>query len=426
MKILSCRHNWMQLLLSGVFCLCLGSCVGSPLAPKSEQVTVAPVGPRPEGQARQLKREQLTVEIMRYADRYAARMALEADRIKEKASSARLRYFATGWKLQSRTAVLNIAVGPNAVENLLDMLVLTSLTRYSVESYWAPTYLGGKVGADLLKASRQLEEEAWTGAARVLSPEQQDDLRGLIKEWIAKNPDQHYIWTVRFGGFSGQRAADLARVSETGGLLAEAQRAREAVDEVRAFSERVLYYMLRAPSLTRLEAQFGMIEVLQMPEVVRLLEDTDRMTRSAERYAVLADKLPDEREAAISQLAHELSQEREAAISQLMGELGREREAAIIQVMGDLSREREAALTQVMHDQLQTVKAFLISDEFTGTLKQIGSEGEKIADTTFLRGVSLILLWMVAYVIAKLLSEYLARRIHRRVGGGAGRQLKDE
>jgi len=412
----SCCHDWVRLLLWGLCCLCLASCAGAPLPPKSEMVTVNPVGPRPPGERRQIKREQLAAEIMRYADRYAARMALEADRIDEQATDMQLRYFATGWKLQARTAVLNIAVGPNAVENLLDMLVLSTLARYSVETYWAPTYLGGQTGAGLLEASRQLEEEAWSEAARVLTTEQQDALRGLITQWTEKNPDQHYIWAVRFSGFSGQRAADLARVSETGGLLAEAQRAREAVDEVRAFSERVLYYMLRAPGLTRLEAQFGILEVLRMPEVQRLLDDTERVTRSTERYADFVEKLPSERDAAINQLMDGMTGERETAINQFMGELSREREAAIYQLMGELSRERDAALTQVMNDQLRTVQAFLTSDEFIQTLEQIRRESSKIADITFLRGAILILLWMIAYVIAKLVIQYLSSRMGHRAG----------
>ena len=79
-------------------------------------------------------------------------MSLEADRIMDRAGTPELRWFATGWKLASRSAVLDIAVGPNAVENLLDMLVLVTLTRQEVEQYWAPKYLGPKLGQGLLEA----------------------------------------------------------------------------------------------------------------------------------------------------------------------------------------------------------------------------------------------------------------------------------
>lgn len=91
------------------------------------------------------EREMLRVEVMRLAHRYAATMAEEADRIRHAEGGARLGYFTIGWKLGTRSAALNIAMDENAVENLLDMLVLASLTRHSVESHWAPKFLGSRM-----------------------------------------------------------------------------------------------------------------------------------------------------------------------------------------------------------------------------------------------------------------------------------------
>ena len=158
--------------------LTLLGCAGEPLAPKSDTVSVAKLGV-PAGTP--LKREMLRAEVMRVADRYAATMAQEADRVRDAEGGERFGQFATGWKLGTRTAALNIAMGENPVENLLDMLVLTSLTRHSVESYWAPKFLGGARGDSLLAAARAFEDQAWKASARVLTPEQQESLRALIK-----------------------------------------------------------------------------------------------------------------------------------------------------------------------------------------------------------------------------------------------------
>ncbi len=356
--------------------------LGTAGAPKSDEVTVAKIGVDREAKP-PIKRQQLENEIMRFGDRYAARMSLEADRIKAKAGPE-LRWFATGWKLACQTAVVEIAVGPNAVENMLDMLVLVSLTREEVETYWVPEVLGPELGQGLLKAARQLEEELWEGSSRVLTREQQNDLRDLIHQWNEQHPDQHYFWSIRFGGFTDQRAVELQKVEQTGGLLGEVARTREAAAEMQAFGERVMYYMQRAPNLTRLQAEFGAIEVLTIPEVTQVLNDTTRVSRSTERYAAVLEKLPADMHAVITHMFDELQQEREEAIEQL------------------ISKQREA------------LKELLISEEFHTAVSDIGSEGKDIANTTFIRGVLLILLWGAIFLGARVLSDIMIRKLHRK------------
>lgn len=373
-------------------------CVGTPTQPKSQDVTVAKIGAEAASKPA-IQRQQLEVEIMRYADRYFARMSLEADRIRDMATTPELRRFATGWKLVCQTAVVDIAVGPNAVENLLDMIVLASLTREELETYWVPEYLGAELGQGLLKAARMLEEEIWDGSKRVLTPEQQNDLRTLIHEWNEQHPDQHYFWGIRFAGFTDQRAIELQRVEETGGLLGEISQTRETAVEMREFGERVMYYMQRAPNLTRLQAEFGMREMLNTPEAIQLLDNTERLTRSSERYAAMIEKLPAERDAAIMQMFNELS---------------REREAAIIQMTEKLSQEREEAIAHLIQKEREAIKELLTSAELQSAVGQISTEGGEIANKTFIRGALLILLWLFAYVSGKVVYDILTGRLYRK------------
>ncbi|MDX1824771.1 MAG: hypothetical protein R3354_08625, partial [Thiohalomonadales bacterium] len=303
------------------------------------------------------------------------------------------------WKLACQTTVVEIAVGPNAVENLLDMMVLASLTREEFETYWVPEYLGEDLGQGLLKASRMLEEEIWEDSKRVLTPEQQNDLRALIHEWNQQHPDQHYFWGIRFAGFTDQRAIELQQVQETGGLLGEIAQTRETAVEMREFGERVMYYMQRAPNITRLQAEFGLREMLNTPEAVQLLDNTERLTRSTERYAVMLEKLP---------------AEREAAIIQMFDKLSREREAAIMQMFDKLSREREHAIAQLVHQEREALKGLLTSAELKTAVSQISTEGGEIANTTFIRGALLILLWLFAYVGGKIAYDVLANKLYRK------------
>jgi hypothetical protein len=388
-----------RLFVSILICASLvAGCVGTPTQPKSQDVTVAKIGAGPDGRPA-MQRQQLEVEIMRYGDRYSARMSLEADRIREKATTPELRRFASGWKLACQTAVVEIAVGPNAVENLLDMMGLASLTREELETYWVPEYLGAELGQGLLKASRMLEEEIWQGSKRILTPEQQNDLRTLIHEWNEQHPDQHYFWSIRFAGFTDQRAIELQSVQETGGLLGEIAQTRETAVEMREFGERVMYYMQRAPNLTRLQAEFGMREMLNTPEMVQVLDNTERLTRSSERYAAVIEKLP---------------AERDAAIVQMFDKLSREREAAIIQMFDKLSQAREEAIVQLALEQREAIKSLLVSEELQTAVGQISTEGGEIANKTFIRGALLILLWLFAYVGGKIAYDILTRRLYRK------------
>jgi hypothetical protein len=383
-----------------IISLILQACASSPAQSETkDDVVIAPIGQQQDqAGAQPVKRQQLEAAIMRYADRYSAFLGMESQRIMDKATTPEQRAFAIGLALHPRTAAVDIAIGPNAVENLLEMIVLVSLTRIEIENYWVPEVLGNELGESLVRTVKILDEDAWKRAATVLTSDQQQALREMIAEWKEQNPDQHFFWQIRFGEFSGQRASDLARVKQTGGLLGEVQQTRETVEEVQAFGERVMYYMLRAPSLTRLEAELGMRRMLASPEMVQLLDNAERLTQSTERYASMLEHLPNEREAAIKQMFQELNKEREAAINHMFVQT---------------AQEREAAIKQLMEEQRETLKHVLASQEFLNTIDSISDEGDEIVNTTFLRVTILILIWMVAYVIAKLVYDRLVFRQSR-------------
>jgi len=321
----------------------LGGCaLGSAPPPVSENITVAPLR-RGDGEVAvpaNMKRAQLEAEIMRFADRYAGRMATEMFRIQQEDTKRDLRWFATGWIKNSRETVVDIAIGPNAVENLLDMLVLTALTRYSVETYWAPTFLGDKLGRGLVEAARTLEADAWRAADIVLTAEQKADLNTLIADWIKQHPDDHNFWEARFSGFSGQRAAELERVQQTGGLLGEVAQTRQTAEQIQQFGERVLYYMQRAPAITRLEAQFAVYDLMRQPEFTGLFESSSRLTLAADRFAEVAEALPQRQFAAINQLMDRIGEQRVAAIGQLSNELTQQREALLDDLLAEEKRVR--------------------------------------------------------------------------------------
>ena len=261
-----------------------------------------------------MTREELEDHVRRFADRYFTRVTLTANEFSKATDSDRLRSLMHNWKTVSQTSIVDIAIGANAVTNLLDMMVITRLSRLVVEDYWIPEEFGEELGAPFRQTYTDLEQDIWSVADDVLTQTQQAELRQLIDDWHADNPDQFYPWYVRLSDFSGQRAASLAAVQYSGGLLSEVARAREAAEEIQAFGERVLFYLQRAPMITTNEFESSVASSLQQPQIEAMVANTDRFVSSVEQLVRLFDELPEERLAAIDQAMDRVGKERHALL----------------------------------------------------------------------------------------------------------------
>jgi hypothetical protein len=286
---------------------------------QTEQVVIAPLGSSGDVSASEMTREELEDHVRRFADRYITRVALAADLVSSQTSDEQIRGLMVKWKAVSFAAIVDVAIGANAVTNLLDMMTLTRLSRIVVDSFWVPEILGEELGRDFHTTFVDLEEDIWTVADDVLTEQHQDELRFLVDAWHAENPEQVYPWYVRLSNFSGQRAASLAAVQQTGGLLKEVARAREAAEEIQAFGERVLFYLQRAPLITSTEFETSVIDVLRGAEISRALDDMDRFVASVERLVDVIERLPGGRLAAVDQFMDRVGEERQALWQDLSG-----------------------------------------------------------------------------------------------------------
>jgi len=299
-------------IIAGTF---ISACAANGQQP--EQVVIAPLGSGGTVSTG-MTREELEDHVRRFADRYFTRISLATNEVRALATSAENKRLMHDWKTVSHAAIVEVAIGPNAVTNLLDMMVLTRLSRLVVESYWIPEYFQNEdVAAKFLQTFVDLEEDIWTVADDVLTQQHQDELTFLVDQWHAENPDQYYPWYVRLSNFSGQRAASLAAVQQSGGLLKEVARAREAAEEIQAFGERVLFYLQRAPALTTNEFESSAGSILGGPEISRLIDDTERFVTALERLVEIVAALPENRIAAVDQFMDRVGQEREVMLRDL-------------------------------------------------------------------------------------------------------------
>jgi len=410
----------------------ISACASSP--PPAEQVVVAPLGSASGAAASGMTREELEDHVRRFADRYITRVALAANSVRNQSDVPAHLTLAQRWKAVAYTTVVDIAIGPNAVTNLLDMMTLTRLSRLVVESYWVPEVFGPELGQGFLQAYVDLEDDIWTIADDVLTAQQQAELRTLIDDWHAENPEQIYPWYVKMSDFSGQRAASLAAVQQSGGMLKEVARAREAAEEIQAFGERVLFYLQRAPMITSAEFGVGAGDVLGGPEISGAMDDMDRFVTAVERLVSVIDRLPDDRLAAVDQLMDRVSEERQALlrdvgssepnISNLLVELlpvleSLERTVVAAKIKNPDSRPfdvneytalvGESATTALeLRRLVETIDALMQDSAEIAPLVAAMVEAENaMVDRAFLQAIALILIFFAALLGYRLIARRL-------------------
>jgi hypothetical protein len=275
--------------------------------------------------------EVLQNQVQRMADTYAAIVAQAVDDLEltEKNSEARIE--AMRWKLSQATAAFVDATGPNPALNVLDLVVLATVSRMVMEDEINRYF--GPAGESLLETHRRLEAKAWDLASVLIKPAQSRELRDMIDEWRRQNPNQRYVGTTRFRelaaavGKSPQPA--IAAPTSIFSLLfldplAGLDPTAIAIEQTREMAERAMYYSQRMPLLLSWQIQLMGLQVAGQPEVKQMLSDADSFSQSTERFAKVADQLPqlvnEQREAAIKQILDGVAAERTNLLAGLAAE----------------------------------------------------------------------------------------------------------
>jgi hypothetical protein len=193
----------------------------------------------------------------------------------------------------------------------------------------------------------ELEKDIWQVAAKVLSIEQQHEVRGLIVEWRRQNPDKIIYNYFRFSDFAAdRRKSTLVKKDQAGGLFKSVQQATQQVEETRMLAERGLYLATRLPLLTGAFSEVWMTQLLVNPDAQKTLQDLHQF------------KL------------------RQQTVNQVMKEVNIWSDATIDKVMADVAVEREAFIDQFMHrligEQKNVLEALLVEEKrLTGLVTEL-------------------------------------------------------
>ena len=239
--------------------------------------------------------------LMRFSDEYLISMAYGMDRLRRGTNEVDPTELLK-WKILLGTETCSIASGPNAVANLLDMTIFITVTRRGLEEYWQPKIFG-ESAQTMLDTTRDAETNIWQFTSQVLTPQQLTELQKGLDVWFQKNPLPENVLAARAVGFAAEVGkANPTEESKPGSVfgllmidpLAGMDPAVREIAQTRLMAERALYVAQKMPTILRWQVELLSLNTLQMPVVGQLVTNSTQIANSVERFATVAEKLPDQ------------------------------------------------------------------------------------------------------------------------------------
>jgi hypothetical protein len=210
------------------------------------------------------------------------------------------------------------------------------------------------------------------------------NLMKIIKRWRKDNPEVKSFPLIRFSNFAADRRGDaLARADDPEGLFESVESASESVEEMRLLAERGMYLATRIPLLSGLFGDLWLTRIMNNPNLQKALTDVSQLSQGTAGLASIAEKLPDQ-----------IATEREATIKQLAGEIAAARKAAMADFLVEFKRIEERLIPEIAN-----------------AMDRAESEGEELVDHTMRQAMILIGVWLVGYVIARLLIQFFSNKM---------------
>jgi hypothetical protein len=229
-----------------------------------------------------------------YADRYMTYIVNAVQKIENGNTNAEQRRFINQVQLVQVSSIYDIVTTSDPLTQLVDLvLVVTLQSRKWIDDNEAEKRFGER-GQYLVDASRRTREDVWKIAARVLKPEQLEQLDYLITDWHKRNPNVTLVSYVRFDDFAASRGKSmLADVRSGGGFLSIVDDAKKSVDEVRLLAERAFYLGKRMPFMVNWHVKSAVSDAMAEPAIQQMQDTLPKITSSVDRITSVAEKIPE-------------------------------------------------------------------------------------------------------------------------------------
>jgi hypothetical protein len=325
---------------------------------------------------------QLQSHIMSFADRFASILDTAIAKFEKLNPPGKSRYEVLELMTFSLHQAFLIAAESDPDVALLDMVSMVTLGRIFFEEEGPSRY--AKMVVPVIDGYRKAEADIRKVAAKVLTPDQMLNLMKIIKRWRKENPEVKSFPLIRFSNFAAdRRESTLTRDEEPEGLFESVESASETVEEMRLLAERGMYLATRIPLLSGLFGDLWLTRIMNNPNLQKALTDVSQLSQGTAGLAAIAEKLPDQ-----------IATEREATIKQLAGEIAAARKAAMADVLAEFQR----------------IEGRLIP-EIAKAMDRAEREGEELVDHTMRQAIVLIAIWLVGYVIARLLIQFFSNKM---------------
>ncbi len=268
---------------------------------------------------------------MNFADSYVTHHIQALDELIKNTKRPEIANWGKLQRIHSATSIYTNATNPSAAISVVDLALLATLRRMAIEDHWIPMLLHEE-GAGLLDSAKRGESEGWALASVTLTPEQIVELKDAIGAWKAEHKDQYYVGWVRLSDIASAKqirsSSSLAKRGSLLGLLfldplAGLDPVAQELRSYRALSERLMFLLLRLPTIFSWQADVTIAAAIDTPETRKLIDATSRF---ADTTAGIPKTFTSEREAIMSQMSEMISHERDAAITQLNSRLTEQRE----------------------------------------------------------------------------------------------------
>ena len=333
-----------------------------------------------------LTRKELSIRLRRLAMSYLGDIPEVCEQIAESDLPLDKRLLALKIRANSSDSVITIAADPDPQVAMLNMLTVMTLQRILAEQRGEELF--GEYGNAFAEATRRIEEETWKLADQVLDEEEEKELRSLILQYRTDNPDELYVWWVRFSEFGGYKesfsVANIGRgVVDIFVPVGEAVAGIESTTDV---AERATWLAGRQALILQWRIELTYLQTLSAPETTRVLDDVQRVAETVEN---LPDDIAKERVALIESI-----EEQNEALDQLLTkarsvveEVNKTSQEAnkIVEGVDGIVDKADQAVTNIdktiqqADESLQNAKSILPGTE--SALAQLESTSESLGET---------------------------------------------
>jgi hypothetical protein len=340
--------------------------------------------------------QSLQSSIMALADTSIQRIASELG-LGRPASTPEERRDDMNLRLILSSALVNIAIEPDPVDALADLLTHMTLTA-DAQRNAAKNKAVDSTDVRLLVALEQNEADAWRLAERWVNEPTRIAFRARILAWPGSRASAGQVAFVRLSDI--QRTGSTS-VDSGDGMFAALHAATEQVDEARLLAERSLFLAQRMPFLMRWQAEVYTGNALATKEAQQTQAQIEQMSAIMTEMSKL-----------LAGLAEQVSRERRATFEDLFGHVSTERKATLDQIAQIVQHERTATLTETTAA-IDTQRKALLKDVLELT-NVAGRAGSATIGWVLLVGGILIVVLLAGMLGTLLLYRRLVPRVERR------------